>query len=308
MTEAKLPERQESASDVLEIYIIRHAETDSNVRKIIQGTLDTSLNATGHAQASCLARRLRETSFDAVFCSDLQRCRQTLQHVLEERPSPIPCSLDAASAGDDRCPVTYTPLLQERYMAELQGVDKDTVDKLCRESGRNKFDYGEGTKALRARVEKFWRQEIEPLYAAPNAKKTVCRRDVKRVCICSHGGTLLRLVASLVETFDFVPAGSDDEQANGHSGGGRHSMGELDHGAAPASSVAQSNGNGNGNVAPVVDYTDLKRPSGNTGLTILHVDRSTGRRTIELYADVAHLQRMGRAEVGKEKDLEVVDA
>lgn len=54
----------------------RHGETDYNRSKIIQGHLDTPLNAEGEAQAGVVARYLAQTtSFDAMYSSDLQRAR-----------------------------------------------------------------------------------------------------------------------------------------------------------------------------------------------------------------------------------------
>jgi len=63
-----------STSTVLaRVYIIRHGETDSNRHRIIQGHLDTELNATGLAQAAIAAEALKHVSFDKAFTSDLQR-------------------------------------------------------------------------------------------------------------------------------------------------------------------------------------------------------------------------------------------
>ncbi|ORY80434.1 histidine phosphatase superfamily [Protomyces lactucae-debilis] len=170
----------------MKVYLFRHAQTDSNILKVIQGTLNTPLNNHGHHQASLLARRFQaiKPSENQIFCSDLDRCKETLAHVLRERPSPI-----------DLDDVVYTPLLQERYMAELQGVSKDLVEKLCREQSKTKWEFGEGSPALIARTARFWQEHVLPLYAD---------RDSDDVAmICSHGGTLLALTGSLVTTFGF---------------------------------------------------------------------------------------------------------
>ncbi|BFZ53345.1 hypothetical protein PYCC9005_000368 [Savitreella phatthalungensis] len=186
----------------MRIYLLRHAETNSNVAKIIQGSLDTDLNEHGHAQASALAVRLQDVVPDRIFCSDLKRCKQTLGHVLAERPNPISSSS-----------VIYTEALRERYMAELQGVSKEEVDRMCAERGVTKFEFGEGTAALTSRVENFWRTCIEPLYA---------KTEIKVIFVCSHGGTLLRLAQSLHKNFGFdtsedVPIGSLG-RASGNTG------------------------------------------------------------------------------------------
>ncbi len=73
-------------SEDVPIVFIRHGETDWNKRGLIQGSIDTDLNETGHAQARGIARSLiRErasfTSFDLV-CSPQKRARQTMAHVV----------------------------------------------------------------------------------------------------------------------------------------------------------------------------------------------------------------------------------
>jgi probable phosphoglycerate mutase len=180
----------------MKIYLFRHAQTDSNIHKVIQGTLNTPLNQHGHYQASLLAQRLKsiEPTHGYVFCSDLDRCKETLAHVLQERPHPI-----------EEQAVIYTALLQERYMAELQGVAKDEVERLCREQGKTKWEFGEGSPALIARTKRFWREHILPLYEteAGHDHASLAASQDAVAFICSHGGTLLALTGALVNTFGF---------------------------------------------------------------------------------------------------------
>jgi hypothetical protein len=55
------------------VFFVRHGETDSNRDRIVQGQLDTQLNATGLQQAAMTAEALRHITFDKAFTSDLQR-------------------------------------------------------------------------------------------------------------------------------------------------------------------------------------------------------------------------------------------
>lgn len=61
---------------VVRVYIVRHGETDDNRRGIIQGHLDTPLNAAGVRQARLAADALADVPFDAAYTSDLSRARK----------------------------------------------------------------------------------------------------------------------------------------------------------------------------------------------------------------------------------------
>ena len=65
------------------LWLIRHGETDWNVQQRFQGISEQSLNANGETQASCLAPRLTEMSFDAIYSSDLKRVQQTARFALK---------------------------------------------------------------------------------------------------------------------------------------------------------------------------------------------------------------------------------
>ena len=74
------------ASEPTIIYV-RHGETDWNRQGLIQGSVDTELNETGHAQAkavaSLLAFRRSEWKDFQIFVSPQKRARQTLGYILQ---------------------------------------------------------------------------------------------------------------------------------------------------------------------------------------------------------------------------------
>ncbi|SHI74151.1 histidine phosphatase family protein [Parasporobacterium paucivorans] len=61
----------------MELYIVRHGQTDWNKEKKMQGRADMPLNEEGRAQAERVGRALKNINFDAVFASPLQRALDT---------------------------------------------------------------------------------------------------------------------------------------------------------------------------------------------------------------------------------------
>jgi broad specificity phosphatase PhoE len=66
------------------IYLIRHGQTDLNLRRIVQGSgVDAPLNATGWAQAEAFLAAYGHIPFDRVYTSVLQRAIQSVQGFLD---------------------------------------------------------------------------------------------------------------------------------------------------------------------------------------------------------------------------------
>ncbi len=84
------------------IYIVRHGQTDWNLKKINQGRQDIELNATGTRQAKDLQEQLKDIKFDYVFSSPLKRALQTAQIITSHN-------------------ITIDPRLIERCNGEFEG-------------------------------------------------------------------------------------------------------------------------------------------------------------------------------------------
>jgi broad specificity phosphatase PhoE len=92
----------------LQLYLLRHGETEWNQMGIFQGSTDIPLSDTGRQQAAALAASLRDLPLSAVYASPLQRARETAQIV-------------AACHGLE---VETCPGLQEMHLGELEGADR----------------------------------------------------------------------------------------------------------------------------------------------------------------------------------------
>src|ERR1700753_397510 len=99
----------------MDLFLIRHGETDANDQKIIQGWLDTDiaeLNQQGREQAKAAADSFSEV-VDALYVSDLKRAVQTAQFFCGKLPG-IPYFEDSR--------------LRERDFGALTGHDRQKID------------------------------------------------------------------------------------------------------------------------------------------------------------------------------------
>ena len=67
----------------MKLYVIRHGETDWNVKRLFQGQINTSLNEKGEAQAREARERIKDLglTFDAVYSSPIDRAARTIEIV-----------------------------------------------------------------------------------------------------------------------------------------------------------------------------------------------------------------------------------
>lgn len=93
------------------IYLVRHGETEENAMHILQGHLPGHLTENGKEQLRLLREDLNGLTFDAALCSDLQRCIDSLNILLE----------------DNQLPVLYTKELRERDWGSFTGREIESV-------------------------------------------------------------------------------------------------------------------------------------------------------------------------------------
>ncbi len=91
------------------IYVIRHGETELNVRQVRQGWLDAPLNQAGRDLARLTGQALRNIHFDGCFSSPLIRARETVEIVLRE-------------SGNADVPIQTDDRLKEINFGEEEGL------------------------------------------------------------------------------------------------------------------------------------------------------------------------------------------
>lgn len=152
------------------IIAVRHGQTDWNAEGRVQGHLNSSLTASGRAQAVAVARRLADThDITAIYSSDLGRALETA------RPTAEALAL----------PVTPEERLRERRLGVFEGltfVDARArfPDYFTRYRARDPeldLETGESLVTFRARV-------------ADAVSDIGSRHRAETVLLVTHGGVL----------------------------------------------------------------------------------------------------------------------
>ncbi len=74
----------------MKIYIVRHGETNGNLRGALQGWMDELLNEKGRELAIITARALSDIKFDVAISSPLSRAYETAEIILRKNKKDIP--------------------------------------------------------------------------------------------------------------------------------------------------------------------------------------------------------------------------
>ena len=69
----------------MELYLIRHGQTDWNKEGRLQGSVDIELNENGRAMAKAAGIRLNEVFFDKIYSSPLKRAYETAELIRNNR-------------------------------------------------------------------------------------------------------------------------------------------------------------------------------------------------------------------------------
>jgi len=101
------------------LYIVRHGQSESNIRQSYGGHTDVALTDAGREQARKRAQEFKSIKFDAVYSSDLSRAKETAELIKLERDLVI----------------KTTELLRERNFGDLE----DRTHKEVREQYQELF-------------------------------------------------------------------------------------------------------------------------------------------------------------------------
>jgi 2,3-bisphosphoglycerate-dependent phosphoglycerate mutase len=165
------------------LVLVRHGQSDWNLKNLFTGWRDVDLTEQGVNEAREAGRKLKAQGlkFDIAFTSALKRAQRTLDLMLAE-------------LGQTNIPVIKNQALNERDYGDLVGLNKDDARKKWGEEQvlkwRRSYDIappgGESLKDTLARALPYYVTEILP---------HVMRGE--RVLVSAHGNSLRALVMVL---------------------------------------------------------------------------------------------------------------
>ncbi|CAK02161.1 2,3-bisphosphoglycerate-dependent phosphoglycerate mutase [Bartonella tribocorum] len=165
------------------LVLIRHGQSEWNLKNLFTGWKDPDLTEKGHAEAIAAGKKLKETGvkFDIAYTSALQRAQKTAQHILEQM-------------GQSDLEMIKSAALNERNYGDLSGLNKDEVRqqwgeeqvKMWRRSYTIAPPNGESLRDTGARIWPYYLYHIQP---------HILRSQT--VLIAAHGNSLRALMMAL---------------------------------------------------------------------------------------------------------------
>jgi len=165
------------------LVLVRHGESEWNLKNLFTGWKDVGLTEVGMAEARAAGRKLKAQGigFDVGFTSALRRAQDSM-------------TLTLAEMGLSGIPVIRDLALNERDYGDLSGLNKDDARKRWGEDQvhiwRRSYDVappgGESLRDTAARVLPYYIKEILP---------RVLRGE--RTLVTAHGNSLRALVMVL---------------------------------------------------------------------------------------------------------------
>lgn len=149
----------------MKIYLIRHGETEENLKKSYYGDIDCTLTAKGRAQGEKLRLFLEKVSFDKVFSSEKKRAKETLELIYKGKYEEDK-RLNERSFGIFEG-LTYKDL-ENQFKEELVSWNEDWINY--------SMERGESFKVFYNRVQGFMEELI--------------KQDIEKVLISTHGGVI----------------------------------------------------------------------------------------------------------------------
>ncbi len=162
----------------MELYIIRHGETDFNKRGIVQGRgVNSDLNEMGQQQARSFYKAYHHIPFDRIYTSSLKRTHQTVEPFINKGIEWVKLhELDELDWGVNE---------GREATAEMKKEFQQLTRKWMEGDLHLKFPGGESPIEVNARQK--------------NAIQKIISEPVNHALICMHGRALRLILCELLD-------------------------------------------------------------------------------------------------------------
>lgn len=160
---------------MVSVYVMRHAETEANIRQVLMGREDSPFTELGWRQPVEVARQLRGLELSCIYASPMERALRTAQLVRETLGAAIPLQVEPALAEIDAGEFTGLTFQEVRRRVSGRGV-----------VGMFRYPGGESWADVQARAVEFVAGMEE-------------RADGESVLLVTHAGVIAGLVADFLD-------------------------------------------------------------------------------------------------------------
>ena len=156
----------------MRVTLVRHAEVEERYQNCYNGHNEIGLSKKGLVQAKELAKKLDILEFDAVFCSDLPRAKETLKH-----------SSHAKNA-------LYTDKLREKSWGKHEGL---SFEEIIAQGEIEYVNFLQWIESLEGEPYKEYIKRVEAFFFEflPSLKK-------ENILVVTHAG-VIRVLMSIVK-------------------------------------------------------------------------------------------------------------
>lgn len=162
----------------MRIYLVRHGQTDDNIKNLMQGWKDTPLNETGKAQAYQLIPFFQTQNIEVIYSSDLSRAFETASIIAQ--------SLNKHVFLDKK--------LREMYLGSWEGHSWQEIEAEFDyffgkpENEKNALNIHSGESYIEFQLRSF---EV--------FNKIVKNHLNNRLMIVTHGGVIREIIARIMK-------------------------------------------------------------------------------------------------------------
>lgn len=111
----------------MNLYVVRHGQTNWNKQNRLQGESDVKLNQEGISQAIKLGKKLEEVKFDLIITSPLQRAIETAKFINKNQNKPIVIEKNFKERNYGKIEGKTSPNLQ-KFWDYLQNSNEKEVE------------------------------------------------------------------------------------------------------------------------------------------------------------------------------------